>query len=419
MPIMRFALYHPWVYLTSGAERTLVELVRRSRHDWAIYTHHFSPSTTYPELSDIRVETLSPPVSVRRSLGPLLKATYAVSRAELPANAGDALLVSSEGLGDFIVNRAKIPAACYCHTPLKILHDPATRAALRDVAPRKHAMLRALGPMFSAVDGRMWRRYRHIFANSLETRARITAAGLADESRVEVLRPGVDPARFAGATMRRQRGLFLVAGRIMWQKNIELAIDALAEARSRGSDIELVIAGAVDEKSRPYLHQLHARSAGLPVTFEPDPTDARLTELYLSATAVVFTARNEDLGIVPLEAMAAGTPVIAVDRGGPRETVVNNVTGWLLAPEPRLFAEQMRAVSVASERDLGVLRRAAADHVANFGWRGFVDRVDDVMERVAAREPVVGPVSALVTGVTRTTLVSPQPVATTFPPVGP
>jgi glycosyltransferase involved in cell wall biosynthesis len=412
---MKVALYHPWVYLTSGAERTLVELVRRSRHDWTILTHHFSPGTTYPELSDVRVETLSPPVSVRRSLGPLLKATYAVSQAELPADAGEALLVSSEGLGDFIVNRAKIPAACYCHTPLKILHDPQTRAALKEAAPRKHAMLRALGPMFSAADRRMWRRYRHVFANSLETRARITAAGLADEDRVEILRPGVDLNRFTATGPQRRRNLFLVAGRIMWQKNIELAIEALADARSRGSDLELVIAGAVDEKSRPYLQQLQARAEGLPVTFEPDPTDARLTELYLTATAVVFTARNEDLGIVPLEAMAAGTPVIAVDRGGPRETIVNNVTGWLLAPEPRLFAEQMRAVSVAAEPDLAVLRRAAVERAAGFGWESFVERIDDVMEQIAAREPVVAPLPAVLAGVTRAALVPIQgtPATTT------
>jgi glycosyltransferase involved in cell wall biosynthesis len=406
---MKAALYHPWVYLTSGAERTLLELVRRSRHDWTIFTHHFSPSTTYDELSEIRVETLSPPVSVRRSLGPLLKATYAVSQAELPKDAGEALLVSSEGLGDFIVNRAKMPAACYCHTPLKILHDPETRAALKEIAPSKHAMLRTLGPMFSAADRRMWRRYEHVFANSLETRARIASAGLAEEDRVEVLRPGVDSSRFVISGVQRRRNLFLVAGRIMWQKNIELAIDALAEARSRGSDIELVVAGAVDEKSRPYLEQLRARAAGLPVTFEADPTDDRLTELYLSATAVVFTARNEDLGIVPLEAMAAGAPVIAVDRGGPRETIVNNVTGWLLAPEAHLFAEQMRTVSVAAEPDLAVLRRAATERAAAFGWDAFVQRVDDVMEQLAAREPVTEPVSPVLAGVTRTAMVPAQP----------
>ena len=49
---MRLALYHPCVYLTSGVERPFVELLKRSRHDWVIYTHHYSPATTYPELGD-------------------------------------------------------------------------------------------------------------------------------------------------------------------------------------------------------------------------------------------------------------------------------------------------------------------------------------------------------------------------------
>src|SRR3954452_5228319 len=82
---VKVALYHPWVYLTSGIERTFVELLRRSRHDWTIYTHHHSPDTTSPELADARIELLSPPVTVRRSLLPLLQATRAISNARLPA----------------------------------------------------------------------------------------------------------------------------------------------------------------------------------------------------------------------------------------------------------------------------------------------------------------------------------------------
>jgi glycosyltransferase involved in cell wall biosynthesis len=389
---VRAALYHPWVYLTSGIERTFVELLRRSRHDWTIYTHHHSPDTTYPELADARIELLSPPVTVRRSLLPLLQATRAISNARLPADAGDALLVSSEGLGDFILNRATMPAVCFCHTPLKILHDPQTRAALRASSPLKYAASRALAPAFAGADRRMWRRYRHVFANSRETQRRIATAGLADPDRIEVLTPGVDVDRFAGvASLRRRPQLFLVAGRIMWQKNIELAIDAIAEARADGVDVELVVAGAVDEKSKPYLQALQARAAGLPVIFEANPTDERLTHLYLSATALVFTPRNEDWGIVPLEAMAAGAPVISVDNGGPRESIVDQVTGWLLPPDPVRFAEQIARVSAATERDLGVIRRAAREHAQAFGWESFVARVDDVMERVAESRAVAPP----------------------------
>src|SRR3954453_20419163 len=216
---VKVALYHPWVYLTSGVERTFVEMLKRSRHDWVIYTHHYSPATTYPELQDADIRVLDPPVTVRRSLVPLVMAARRISTTRLPVDAGAALLVSSEGLGDFIVNRAPMPAVCFCHTPLKILHDDATRAALREASAAKYAALRVLGPPFSYVDRLAWRRYRHVSGNSQETRRRIAGARLADAASVEVLQPGVFLSRFgAPRQLGRREPFFLVAGRIRWQK---------------------------------------------------------------------------------------------------------------------------------------------------------------------------------------------------------
>src|SRR3954453_20405667 len=227
---VKVVLYHPWVYLTSGVERTFVELLKRSRHDWVIYTHHYSPSTTYPELRDADIRVLDPPVTVRRSFVPLAMAARRISATRLPEDAGAALLVSSEGLGDFIVNRAPMPAVCFCHTPLKILHDEATRAALREASTSKYAALRVLGPAFSYADRRAWRRYRHVFANSQETRRRIASAQLDGAPSVEGLQPRVDLARFGASPQVGPRDqFFLVAIRIMWQKNIELAIHAAAD----------------------------------------------------------------------------------------------------------------------------------------------------------------------------------------------
>lgn len=389
---MRMAIYHPWVYLTSGIERTFVELLSRSRHDWTIYTHHFAPESTFPELADHDVVELAPRISVRREFGAVAKAAHRIARTRLPEDDLDGLLVSSEGLGDLVMTRNRLPTAVYCHTPLKILHDPVNRAALVRDSPKHRLALDLIGPLFSAVDRRMWRRFDHLFANSAETRDRIERANLAAAGEVEVLYPGVDTDWFRLNRAAREP-TFLVAGRIMWQKNIELAIDALRLAREQGSQARLVVAGRVDEKSRGYLALLQDRARGLPVEFRVDPTDEELLELYRSCRALLFTPRNEDFGMVPLEAMACGTPVLAVDAGGPRETVVDGHTGWLLPDDPAAFAAQLRRVEQVEPEFMRIAARRRAEQ---FVWDPFVERIDHVMESLAtARTPLSTPVARI------------------------
>lgn len=383
---MKVALYHPWVYLTGGIERMLVEVLTRSRHDWTIYTHHYEPAATFPELRYADVVPLAPQVSVKRSLGPLVHAAATMARARVGRRGEEALVVSSEGLGDLVMARSTLPAVCYCHSPLKIVHDPVARSNLAERGRTKQLLASAIGPAFTAVDRRMWRRYRHVLVNSEETARRVVAAGLAAPGVPEVLHPGVDVGRFGGVNTGGGHRRFLVAGRIMWQKRIEVAIDAL---RYAGTDCELVIAGAVDRKSEPYLAHLRRLAGGLPVTFEPDPPDERLAELYRRSLALLFTAPNEDFGIVPLEAMAAGLVVVGPDAGGPKETVVPGRTGWLVAAgDAGAYAERMRAVAAMSAADLAPMRAAARARAGEFSWDAFTARLDEVVERAVGARPV-------------------------------
>lgn len=392
-PRLRLALYHPWIYLTGGVERSILELLSRSRHDWTVFTHHYDQRATFAELREFPIVELQPRVSVARSLAPLAQAAARIAATRLPLDGCRALLVSSEGLGDLVLARTRVPAVAYCHTPLKILHDPANRAKLEAEHPQLRRALAVLGPGFGAVDRLLWRRYAHVLVNSGETRRRVVAAGLAPADRLEVLHPGVDAARFPFSDGPRS-AMFLVAGRIMWQKNIELAIDALDVARHQGSTAELVVAGALDEKSRGYLASLRARARDLPVRFLVNPTDAELRDLYQSCLATLFTARNEDWGIVPLEAMASGAPVLAVDAGGPRESVVHGQTGWLLRDDPTAFARRMLRVEAGIGPRWAAMRLAARERALAFDWESFAGRIDDVMEAVALEAGVGVPSGA-------------------------
>jgi glycosyltransferase involved in cell wall biosynthesis len=238
-----------------------------------------------------------------------------------------------------------------------------------------------------AVDRRLWRRMDRVVANSEETRSRIHSAGLRDRSAVDVARPGVDTDFYSPAYGPRRRQL-LVAGRISWHKNIQLAIEASRILIDRRVEHDLVIAGFVDAKDEAYVAELRALAGGLPIQFRPDPSDADLRDLYRESEALLFTPHNEDFGLVPLEAMACGTPVISVDAGGPRETIVDGSTGWLVAPEPAAFAE--RIVALLTDPDRARFHTTARDRAVEFGWDRFVAQIDDVMQAVVSAKGRAG-----------------------------
>jgi len=369
------ALYYPWVYLKGGAERVIVELMTRSEHDWTLYTNHFEPASTFPELANLRVVQLRE-ISVRRTIQHVAHAGLTILTQRVDLRKHDSLFVISEGLGNLMAARSPVPTSCICLTPLKVVYDNHTRG--RFFAGRRRPHYQTAFRLYESADRRLWRNYVRVFTNSGEVRRRVLNARLVDDSRVEVLHHGVDSERWRPDG--RREPFFLVAGRMMWQKNVELAVHAwkLFKPHAGDNDQRLVIAGMVDVKSRPYFHQLKLMAGGRPdVEFVVDPTDAEMLDLYQRARAVIFTPASEDWGLVPLEAMACGKPVLAVDRGGPRETVVDGETGYLRADEPRAFAGAIRDLAHMNDDDLDAMSARARARALDFPWSRFVERIDE------------------------------------------
>jgi glycosyltransferase involved in cell wall biosynthesis len=176
----------------------------------------------------------------------------------------------------------------------------------------------------------------------------------------------------------------------MWSKNLELAVDAWLRFKPSPSQnrFQLIIAGMVDAKSRAYLVKLRAIAQDRSdISFVESPSEDVLASLYQRCHAVLFTAPNEDWGLVPLEAMACGKPVVATDRGGPRETVVDGETGFLMNDEPTAFAMAIRHLAGMSAADLDEMGRTARRRAENFTWDGFVDQIDRQLGSPAAVTP--------------------------------
>jgi glycosyltransferase involved in cell wall biosynthesis len=321
-------------------------------------------------------------VSVRRRYLTVIRAGLTIAHTRIDDPGIEALLVCCDGLGSFInfANPA-LPSLCLCFTPLRAVYDPEYRARHLSTNLAVRGLQLLVEGAYRRLDRRAWRRYAYVFCISEEVKRRVLSGGLCDEGRIEVAYPGIDASRRSFS--RHREPYFFLPGRIMWTKNIQLGILAHRRFRSRDArGFGLKIAGMVDEKSRPYYRQLRELAGDDPlVEFIVDPSDAQMREHYRACHAVLVTAFNEDLGITPLEAGAHGKPVIAVNRGGPRETVVHEETGLLVEPDA---AEMAGAMSRLVDDPPLATRLGAGNYErsARFTWDAFVERIDARLDRM-------------------------------------
>jgi len=386
---MKVALYHPWIYLKSGLERTVLELARRSRHDWVLYTSHYDCEGTYPELKAQQVVEVDR-VSVKRSYGAVLGASVRIARTRLPDDGAAVLVVCCEGVGSFIgIRNAKRPLLNLCFTPLRAVYDAEYRRRHLARQGGKRNLALIIEKTFRIVDRLLWRRYTAVVCISDAVRERVIEGGLWPADRLPVYYPGIDAEAIRPSDLFEP--FFFLPGRIMWTKNIELGIAAFLQFRQAvGGPWRLVIAGMVDDKSTAYHAQLLRLAGGDPhVEFRIGPSDAEMQDLYERCTGVLFTPFNEDLGLTPMEAMARGKPVVAVDSGGPREIVAHQVTGYRVPADANSFAVAMQLLVADPER-ARAMGRAGAERVTRYTWQRFVREMDDMIDRLGEVAPVHG-----------------------------
>jgi len=188
-------------------------------------------------------------------------------------------------------------------------------------------------------------------AISESTRDDLVARGVAWE-RIRVIHPGVDSRRFTPGPRGRRSTVpsFLYVGRLKRYKGIDLAIEALAVARGQRPDLRFEIAGIGDY--RPELERLVARlNLERAVTFHGFVSEERKIDLMRWAWAHVFPSPKEGWGITVIEAAACGTPSLASDSPGLRDSVRHGDTGFLV-PHGDVVGLAARMIELADSSSL-------------------------------------------------------------------
>jgi glycosyltransferase involved in cell wall biosynthesis len=266
---------------------------------------------------------------------------------------------------------------------------------LRDTSP--HARVALERQLCGSVD--------HVIATCTDEVEELRRIGLPPE-RASVIPCGVDTDAFRPLPAPQgERPRLLVIGRIVERKGVGNVIEALAHLPG----VELMIAGGPPSEvleADPEVVRLRelARDVGAEdrVRFLGSVSRDDVPVLMCSADIVVAVPWYEPFGIVPVEAMACGRPVVGSAVGGLLDTVIPGVTGELVPPRrPDLLAPVLRELLDDPERRAAYAEAGRARAVATYQWRQVVAATEDVYASVSAAAGRRVSTARLRSGVTR------------------
>ena len=201
------------------------------------------------------------------------------------------------------------------------------------------------------------RRIRKFYAISENVKSRTEY--FPEGAEVTVVYP---PSSLLGFSQGSYDYLFTVS-RLDGPKRISLMIEAMKYV---DADIKLKIAG-----TGPMEQELKRKAAGdSRIEFLGFVSDEEVIQYYSNARCVLFTPYDEDYGLVTIEAMMSGKPVITcTDSGGPKEFIEDGVTGFLSEPDPRDLAQKIQRICDVSEQEIREMGERARQKVSSINWK--------------------------------------------------
>jgi glycosyltransferase involved in cell wall biosynthesis len=357
-------LVHDYLLVMRGGERTFAAIAD-CWPEASIYTLLYDQDGTDGRFHGRTVRTsYLQHLGVRQNGFRRLLPFFPRAASHLPVQDHDLVISSSSAFAHGVRPRPGATHICYCHSPFRYAWHERDRAL--EEAPRfARPVLRGVLSRVRSWDVDASQRVTHYVANSQITRERIERVWGRE---AQIVHPPVEVDRFEIGT---PEDFFLVVMELVRHKRVELALDA---ARRAGKPIKVVGTGPDLERLQA-LHGDHAEFLGR-------VGDSGLTDLYSRALGLIVP-NVEEFGIAAVEAQAAGRPVVAVNAGGVRETVIDGTTG-VLVPVDDVDA---MAEALASTDFTRFAPERIRQHAYGFSVEAFKHRFTTEVARLAGGEP--------------------------------
>lgn len=357
---MRLGILHDHLRFIGGGERAALTLAHAFDAD--LYVTDLDPAMPkragFPPVRVHEIAAVPRKAPIRQD-----RQARAFGSAEIPDH--DAYVLSGNW-AVFAAGRLR-PNLWYCYTPVRIFYD------LRD------SFLSSLPPIRRTLARRWIESRRPAYEEAARKVQSIVAISRNVAGRIQrflhrtsdIVYPPVDVSAYR---FRRVGDDWLAVARLSHEKRIDLLVDAFR--RQPGERLR-VVGGHPDGLSTARL----VRSLRPPpnIEFLGEVPESQLRDLYADCRGLVATTQDEDFGLAPVEAMASGKAVVAVDEGGFRESIVPGSTGWLVPATPEALSE---AIHAAARSDLEGMRPACESRARAFDVRMFVDRMRHLLTNI-------------------------------------
>ena len=373
--VKKIALFVPWIKSKGGMERTELNILKNSRHKIDVYTFDYEKEKTFSDFEKFNIIRLKNREYRKYSTvmrGIVLGMDILFTKVDLSKY--DVLLISTSGIAELfaIRNHAKVNIA-FTHTQLRIAHE------FYDYYRKKSLLYKILLPpivfIYKRIEKIAWKHIDYSIVQSEEVKDRFRRHGTFSTERVFKVSPPLD---LSGVKIsKKTKKFFLYNSRFTDYKRQDLAIEAFKRSGLQKNGFKLVLSGFIEDEK--YFKKLK-KAANKYIVFKPNISEKELKQLYRDCYATVFLAVNEDTGLVPLESLAYGKPVITVNEGGPKEFITNGYNGFVVNADVNAVADAM--IRMADKRIYSSLKYGA-EHSTRYTVEAFIKKFDELIDALS------------------------------------
>lgn len=355
--IMKIAILEPYIEGTGGAQRVIADyanFLESKGHYVEIFTQRVNLSTAYPKFKNLKITLLKPSNKLFSPFVFLFKKFRGFDR-----------VIANDWPTNFASIRNK-NVFWVCYSPKRDFYD-LNDYIIKSSGLKTKIQLAIKNIFFKFLDQLAAKKMYRILPISKTVLERVKKYYNREG---EIFFPGID---FKEYSSKKYKDYFLSVSRLVELKRVETIVRAMKKAKTQ--NVSLYIVGSGPEKEK--IKETAGNDKRIKILGEV--SEKKLKYLYSNCLAAIYIPKDEDWGLIPLEAAACKKLTIGINEGGLKETIANNKTGFLIQkPIPDKIAEKMDLV--AKNKNLAEkMGQAANEYCKKFDWKNILPKFERII----------------------------------------